>query len=132
VRRVAEQHRGGAHFFSCRSPALPAGGTGNGNARSNGHVADVMLVRTDGSQTRLSAELAGADAVVLVATTDDAAAAARAIGDACTAHGIMTAGLVFAGRDASVTVSTLRPYARVLMVTHDEQDLAELLTALRA
>ncbi|WP_238014960.1 hypothetical protein KZZ52_33350 [Dactylosporangium sp. AC04546] len=125
VRRAAEQHRGGAHFLSCQSPAMPADGDLTG-------IADVVLVRDDGSEARLSAELAGADAAVMVATTDEAAAAARAIGDACTLYGIMTAGLVLAGQDTRVTVSALRPHARVLMVTHDEQDLTELLTALRA
>ncbi|MET7398224.1 hypothetical protein ABZS66_32515 [Dactylosporangium sp. NPDC005572] len=125
VRRAAQQHHGGAHFLSCRSVEMPADGDLAG-------IADVLLVRDDGSEARLSAELAGADAAVMVATTDEAAAAARAIGDACTLQGIMTAGLVLAGQDTRVTVSALRPHARVLMVTHDEQDLTELLTALRA
>ena len=125
VRRVAEQHWVGARFFVCKSPALLA--------ESNGDVADVVLLGTDGSESRLSAELADADVAVMVATADDGARAARAIGDACTLRGIMTAGLVLAGAsDAGATVSALRPHARVLMVTQDEHDVSELLTALRA
>jgi hypothetical protein len=125
VRRVAEQQWSNARFFVCKSPALLAA--------TNGDVADVVLLSTDGSESRLSAELVGADVAVMVATADDGAQAARAIGDACTLRGIMTAGLVLAdGHDAGATVSALRPHARVLMVTRDEQDVSEVLSALRA
>jgi hypothetical protein len=125
VRRVAEQHWVSARFFVCKSPALLA--------ETNGEVADVVLLSTGGFESRLSAELAGADAAVMVATADDGANAARAIGDACTLRGIMTAGLVLVdGHDAGATVSALRPHARVLLVTHDEHDVSEVLSALRA
>jgi hypothetical protein len=125
VRRVAEQPWSNARFFVCRSPALLAAG--------NGDVPDVVLVSTDGSESRLSAELGGADVAVMVATADEGADEAGAIGDACTLRGIMTAGVVIAdGHDAEATVSALRPHARVLMVTHDEHDVAEVLSALRA
>jgi hypothetical protein len=91
--------------------------------------------------------LVGADVAVMVATSNDGAAAASAIGDACTMRGIMTAGLVLTtdgtdsrdgngqhanGRDASAAVTALRPHARVIMVTQDEHDVSEVLTALRA
>jgi hypothetical protein len=125
VRRVAEHDWSNARFFVCRSPARLAA--------SNGDVADVLLVSTDGSESRLSAELGGADVAVMVATADDGADEAGAIGDACTLRGIMTAGVVIAdGNDADATVSALRPHARVLMVTHDEHDVVEVLSALRA
>lgn len=125
VRRTAGQQWASARFFVCKSPGLLAA--------SDGDVADVVLVSTDGSESRLSEELAGADVAMMVATADDGANAAAAIGDACTLRGIMTAGVVIAdGHDAEATVSALRPYARVLMVTRDEQDVAEVLTALRA
>ena len=125
VRRVAEGQWLGARFFTCRFIApLPA---------DNGDVADIVLTSTDGSESRLSAELDGADVAVMVATADDGADVACAIGDACTLRGIMTAGLVLAaGHDTRATVSALRPYARVLMVTQDEHDVSEVLTALRA
>jgi hypothetical protein len=35
-------------------------------------------------------------------------------------------------REVGAAVSALRPYARVLMVTDDEDDVTEVLTALRA
>lgn len=125
VRRAATGPWRGARFFTCRASAALA--------TDNGTVADVVLTATDGSESRLSAELDSADVAVMVATADDGAKLARAIGDACTLRGIMTAGLVLAaGHDARATVSALRPYARVLMVTQDENDVSEVLTALRA
>ncbi|HEX5996800.1 MAG TPA: hypothetical protein VFY84_16795 [Jiangellales bacterium] len=125
VRRVAEQQWSSARFFVCRPPGLLP--------TSNGDVADLVLRSTDGSESRLSTELAGADVAVMVATTDDGADAAGAIGDACTLRAIMTAGVVIRdGHDAEATVSALRPHARVLMVTRDEHDVSEVLSALRA
>jgi hypothetical protein len=82
---------------------------------------------------RLPDELADADVVIMVATGDADAEAAAAIGRACAARGIMTAGLILGERlDVGDAVSDLRPHARNLMVTEDEQDVAEVLTALRA
>ena len=58
---------------------------------------------------------------------------ASAIAQACAARGIMTAGLILGDRlDVAAAVSALRPYARNLMVTDDEDDVAAVLTALRA
>jgi hypothetical protein len=127
VRRVAEHQWSNARFFVYRSPSLLAA--------NNGDLADLdlLLLSTDGSESRLGDELAGADVAVMVATADDGANAAAAVGDACTLRGIMTAGVVIAdGHDADATVSALRPHARVLMVTHDEHDVVEVLSALRA
>ncbi|WP_291413649.1 hypothetical protein [Actinophytocola sp.] len=135
VRRVAEQEWADARFFTARPPR------GNGA----GHLADLVLVGTDGTESRLSDVLTGADVAVMVATDDDGAEAASAIGDACTLRGIMTAGLVLAAGHggaggpgysvdghAGAAVSALRPHARVIMVTYDEHDVSEVLTALRA
>lgn len=125
VRRVAGQSWVGARFFTCASAAPAPGG--------NGQLADLVLRATDGTESRLSDELAGADVAVMVATADDAAEVAHAIGDACTLRGIITAGLVLAdGHDAQAAVAALRPHARVLLLTHDEADVVEVLTALRA
>lgn len=92
------------------------------------------LHRTNGTDTCLADELAGADVAVMLATTDSgAAAAASAIGRACARRGIMTAGLVLGDRhEVGGVVVALRPYAQVLLVTADEQDVREVLTALRA
>ena len=125
VRRAAERQWVGARFFTCETPTLLA--------ESDGDVADVALRSIDGSESWLSEELTGADVAVMVATANDGATTASAIGDACTLRGIMTAGVVLAdGHDADAAVSALRPYARVIMVTYDEQDVSEVLTALRA
>jgi hypothetical protein len=69
----------------------------------------------------------------MVATADDGAHAASVIGAACARRGIMTTGLVFGeGRDVAAAVSALRPHARVLLVSRDEDDVPEVLAALRA
>lgn len=79
------------------------------------------------------ADIAGADVAIMIATGDDGAEAASAVARACTLRGIMTAGLIVGDRlEVGAAVSALRPYARVLMVTGDEDDVSEVLTALRA
>ena len=103
VDRVAERPWGAARFF--RTPDIPA-------------VTD---------------ELADADVAIMVATPDADAGAASAIAQACARRGIMTAGLILGERaEVAAAVSALRPYARNLMVTSDEDDVAAVLTALRA
>jgi len=100
-------------------------------ARSGGGVRPLRggeLVPVD-----VTAELEGADVAVLVATSPEGAAAAALIGGICRERGIMTAGLVLdGGFDALDAVAMLRPYARVLLLTADEDDIAAILTALRA
>jgi hypothetical protein len=69
----------------------------------------------------------------MVATDTVDVAAVSAIGLACAQRGIMTAGLVISDGGATErATSALRPYARVIMVTRDEHDVTEILTALRA
>jgi hypothetical protein len=78
-------------------------------------------------------DLEDVDALVMVATADADAGAIAGLAEACFERGIMTAGLILdAGGDVAATVSRLRPYARNLMVTDDEDDVAEVLLALRA
>jgi hypothetical protein len=80
-----------------------------------------------------SEDLADTDLAIMIATADADGEAAAVIGRACAERGIMTAGLILGERlDVATAVSALRPYARNLMVTGDEQDVAEVLTALRA
>jgi len=93
----------------------------------------VLLRDPDGVESNLLTELDEADVVIMVATTEIDGAAATIIGAACTVRAIMTAGLVIG--DPSLvggTVAVLRPHARVLMVSNDERDAIDLLTALRA
>jgi hypothetical protein len=103
VDRVAERPWGGARFFG--SPDDP----------------------------RLPDEIAQADVAIMVGTADAHAEAAAAVAKACSERGIMTAGLILGERaDVGEAVAALRPYARNLMVTNDEDDVAAVLTALRA
>jgi hypothetical protein len=78
-------------------------------------------------------DLTDIDVAVMVATASADGEAAGAIARACGERGIMTAGLIL-GDSAALAgaISALRPYARNLMVTDDEDDVAEVLTALRA
>jgi hypothetical protein len=84
-------------------------------------------------ERQLEAELEDADVAIMVATGSADGEAAAEIARACAERGIMAAGLIL-GEQAEVgaAVSALRPYARNLMVTNDEEDVAEVLRALRA
>ena len=78
-------------------------------------------------------ELADADVAIMVATAEADGEAASAIARECFERGIMTAGLILGEQlDVAGAVAALRPYARNLMVTEDEDDVAAVLTALRA
>ena len=81
----------------------------------------------------LEHELADADVAMMIATADADADVAETIARACAARGIMTSGLILGERlDVGPAVSALRPYARNLMVTDDEDDVGAVLMALRA
>jgi hypothetical protein len=82
---------------------------------------------------RLDDELSGADFVMMIATANDGAAAASAIGHACALRGITTAGIVLgSGYQTDEAVTALRPHARVLLVTEDPQDITEILAEVGA
>ncbi len=118
VGRLADREWSGSHFLTY---------LGQGTA------GDAVLRAHDGSETRLSQELTGADVSVMVATSDAGAEAASVIGNACFERGIMTAGLIVAeGESVDAAVSSLRPYASVLVVAVDDDYVAEMLYALRA
>jgi hypothetical protein len=137
VRRLALQQWSGARFFTLVA-GTPSGGSAperDGAGDPDEMAREMALHRTNGTDTRLADELAAADVTVMLATAagSDAAAAASAIGRACARRGIMTAGLVLGDRhEVGDVVAALRPYAQVLLVTSDEQDVHEVLTALRA
>lgn len=81
----------------------------------------------------LGDELTDADVAIMVGTASADADAAATIAHACTERGIMAAGLVLgAQREVGAAVAALRPYARNLLITDDEDDVAAVLTALRA
>jgi hypothetical protein len=125
VLRVAERPWGDARFFASADPA-------GGSEGANGGAADLVLRATDGSESRLSDELAETDVAVVIATSDEGAQAASTIARTCDRLGIMVAGLILGPRlEVGAAVSALRPWAPVLLVSDDEGDVSELLTALR-
>lgn len=135
VRRVAEQPWGGARFYlyDVRAPRATSNGDSSSHPAGNGTGAEIVLRGVDGSSSRLADALSGADVAVMIATADDGADGAAAIGVACSERGIMTAGLVLgAAGEVGAAVSALRPHARVLIVSSDESDVSEVLSALRA
>ena len=124
VDRISHQQWGHARFFTLAGPVAVVG---------DGGSESVTLRDADGAVSNLLAELEDADVVIMVATTESDAAAATIIGAACTVRGIMTAGLVIGERAlVGATVAAVRPHARVLMVSGDERDVVDVLTALRA
>lgn len=124
VERISHESWGHARFFSLSEPVGDVGDSGSES---------VTLRDAEGALSSLLAELDDADVVIMVATTKTDAAAATIIGAACTVRGIMTAGLVIGERAlVGATVAAVRPHARVLMVSGDERDVIDVLTALRA
>lgn len=88
---------------------------------------------SDPSAFSVATELDDADVAIMIGTADADGATAASIARACAERGIMTAGLILGDRlDVGEAVAALRPYARNLMVTDDEDDVAAVLTALRA
>lgn len=122
VGRAAELEWANARFYACDS---------------FGPDAEHLTLRgIDGGPATLADELASASVVVMVATTDGGAECAYALGKACWERGVQTAGLVLGdgtnqGTAASAAVAALRPHARVLLPSATEDDLVEILTALR-
>lgn len=124
VSRLSAQHWSSAHFLNYQAPIVV---NGQGTSR------DGMLRATDGSDVLLSDELAGANLVVMVASTNDGAEAAAVIGEGCAERGIMTTGVVLAEWGAlEEALASLRPYAMVIVVSRDEDDIQGILSALRA
>lgn len=124
VARISRNPWGHAHFLTLAGPVADV---------SDGGSESVTLRDTAGVPSSLLAELDDADVVIMVATTDSDSAAATIIGAACTVRAIMTAGLVIGERAmVGAAVAAIRPHARVLMVSSDEQDVMDVLCALRA
>lgn len=95
-------------------------------------AADLELKTAEGEFAPLAGELAGVDSVVMAAASGDGAAAAATIGAECKSRGIMTAGVVLTSDDqAKEALIALRPYAQILIVPADDDDLTELLRAIR-
>jgi hypothetical protein len=128
MRRIEGELWSGAHFLTFRSRHAAPG------------IASLSINATlgapNGAETKLSTELAGADVVIMIASSGEGMEAAAAVGNACFVRGIMTAGLIVSHNrtDAHVerAVQALRPYAAVLVIASDEEYVPAMLQALRA
>ena len=121
ISAISEDPWQGAHFLIL-APVQPALGANR-----------VDLSDENGTPLDCSAELVGADVVVMVATTDEGAKAATVIGDMARSRGIMTAGIVLANaKDADEVMRSLRMSASVLVMASDADYLPAMLSALRA
>jgi hypothetical protein len=121
ARHIAAGPWAAAGFYTCDATSV----AGQDDER-------LPLRGLDGATVTLVDILADTDVVVVLATDDSGRAQAAAVGRACGARAIMTAGLVLGdGFEAEDAVAALRPYARVLLLSADESDVFELLTALR-
>ncbi|MGH6653663.1 MAG: 3-methyl-2-oxobutanoate hydroxymethyltransferase [Actinocrinis sp.] len=88
------------------------------------------LRTVDGTRIELLAALDGADFVMMVATANDGAKAAAAIGFECFSRGVMTAAIVLGDeRTVNGAVNAVRPHARVLLVSSDQRDVEAILSA---
>lgn len=122
-RLAAREWNGDARFLVSDGPAAGA---------AVDQPEHVTLRACGGSMTRLAAELADAELVAMIASSDDSADLAGRVGDLCAERSITTTGLVLAEwGELDATVSRLRPNAMVMVVSTDDEDLVGLLTALR-
>lgn len=134
VRRLGRAPWHAARFYTL-SLERPAGGSRNGGPDGADPDPGLLLHSTTGRTARLVDELAEADVTVMVATGQAGSAAARAaaaIGRACARRGVMTAGVALGASESSGVVGALRPHARVLLVGADDEDVTDLLSAIRA
>ncbi|MDQ7907571.1 hypothetical protein RB614_23910 [Phytohabitans sp. ZYX-F-186] len=115
VRAVMDEPWGQAQFYSAPGP---------------GHE----LLTVAGEARPLAGELADSDSVIMVATNRVNAEAVATVGAAAQVRAIMTAGLLMADEDGLTgeTFMAIRPYARILLAPADQDDLVELLRAIRA
>lgn len=97
---------------------------------------DATVEDEAGNEASLMQELKGADIVVMVTATDEAAEAAEIIGNACASRGVAATGLVLApaGGDGALgrILSVLRPHTAMLVVSSSADYVGEMLAALRA
>ncbi|KQZ11721.1 hypothetical protein B5M43_011225 [Microbacterium sp. MEC084] len=115
VRRIADNPWGQAQFYTVSD-------TG------------VELFTLDGETRLMEAEIEHSDSIIFVATNGIKPDATWAVGKAAWERSIMTAGLLMLneGDLESSTLAAIRPHCRILLVPADEDDLFQLLVAIRA
>ena len=97
---------------------------------------DAVLEDVDGGEASLMREVAAADMIVMVSTAGTAPEAAEVIGNACLVHGKRATGMVLtsgeSGAELARTLTAMRPFSAMLVVSTGEEYIAEMLAALRA
>jgi hypothetical protein len=130
VKRVAERAWQRATFFtSLKFDGAPRGG--------EGWSMQAWLSDLAGRTKALVDEVASADLVVMVSSAGTSAQAAAVIGEACAVRKVMTTALIIDSEHSSdealsKTLSSLRPYASMLVVATGDEYIEEMLVALRA
>lgn len=125
---IVEDPWKGAHFITVAS--------GLDVDPENTKADELALSHPDGTKASLTDEIEGADVVILIASDGHSAGAAEVIAREAYNRKIMTVGLALTKPKLHLTtelvVSTLRPFAAVLVVAEDESFIPAMLTALRA
>lgn len=120
MHEISEEPWRGAHFLIL-APVQPALAE-----------QEVRLTGPEGAALTLTDELRGADLVVMIATTAEAAREAAVIGQLAREAAVMTAGIVAAGAEADPVVRAMRPSVAVLVIATEADYLPAMLSALRA
>jgi hypothetical protein len=97
---------------------------------------DAILEDGAGNRVNLADEIADADVIVMVTTAGASAAAAEVIGNACFVRNKMTTGIVLDAHDAPAidlarTLTAMRPFAAMLVISNGDEYVPEMLSALR-
>lgn len=97
---------------------------------------DAVLEDLDGKRVNLVDEVNDADVVVMVTTAGAAAEAAEVIGNACFVRNKLATGLVLSAPDISYdvlsrTLTNMRPFAAMLVISNGVEYVGEMLSALR-
>jgi hypothetical protein len=130
VKRLAEGSWQRASFFTAlKFDGAPRGG--------EGWSMQAWLSDLAGRTKDLVDEVASADLVVMVATAGTQAEAAAVIAEACGVRKVMTMALIIDGdsksnEQLSRTLASLRPYASMLVIAHNDDYIDAMLAALRA
>jgi hypothetical protein len=128
VKSLAERQWNGATFFTASAfSAAP-----DQHENFAGWLSDIA-----GRTKNLIEEVTGADLVVMVAQAGEDAAAASIIGEACSLKRVNTTALVLGGPNISdealsKTLSQLRPWSLMLVISSAEEYVADMRSALRA
>ena len=130
VKRLAQGTWQGASFLT----ALKFAGAPRGGA---GWTMQSWLSDLAGRTKDLIDEVATADLVVMVASAGTKAEASAVIAEACGVRKVMTTALIIDGdatsdEQLSKTLASLRPYASMLVIAHDDDYIDAMLAALRA